>query len=293
MTDTRISLDRRRFLQGALGAGAGVALTSPFTALGARVAGATGASGAAGGSAAAGYGPLVPVRDQTTGLELLRLPRGFEYMSFGWRNDPMSDGTPTPSSHDGMAAFRDGDVVRLVRNHERGTGTPFAAGGRDLRPAGERRHHDAGVRPRPWPAGRGPRQPQRHHPQLRGWPQRRSRRLAHVRGDDRHRRRHPPRLRLRGARHAAHPTPCRSSAWAGSPTRPTPPTPPPGSSTRPRTPAAPPSTATCPTTRPTSPPAGCCRPWPSTAPPTRSAVGHRRERRGVVGGGRLARLGTR
>ncbi len=125
MTESRISLDRRRFLQGALGAGAGVALTSPFTALGARAAGATGASGAA-GAAAAGYGPLVPVRDQTTGLELLRLPRGFEYMSLGWRNDPMSDGTPTPSSHDGMAAFRDGDLVRLVRNHERGTGTPFA-----------------------------------------------------------------------------------------------------------------------------------------------------------------------
>jgi uncharacterized protein len=126
MTDTRISLDRRRFLQGALGAaGAGLALTGPFTAFGARAAGARGAAGAAG----AGYGPLFPVRDQTTGLELLRLPRGFEYMSFGWRNDPMSDGTPTPSSHDGMAAFRDGDMVRLVRNHERGTGTPFAPAG--------------------------------------------------------------------------------------------------------------------------------------------------------------------
>jgi hypothetical protein len=65
----------------------------------------------------------------TTGLELLRLPRGFEYMSFGWRNDPMSDGVATPSAHDGMAAFRDGDLVRLVRNHERGTGTPFAPAG--------------------------------------------------------------------------------------------------------------------------------------------------------------------
>jgi secreted PhoX family phosphatase len=123
MTDTRISLDRRRFLQGALGAGAGLALASPFTALGARAAGASAAAPIAG----PGYGPLVPVPDQTTGLELLRLPRGFEYMSFGWRNDPMSDGTPTPSAHDGMAAFRDGDLVRLVRNHERGTGTPFAS----------------------------------------------------------------------------------------------------------------------------------------------------------------------
>jgi secreted PhoX family phosphatase len=124
MTDTRLPVDRRRFLQGALGAGAGLALTSPFTALGARAAGATGAGAAA--PSAAGYGPLFPAIDQTTGLALLNLPRGFEYMSLGWTNDPMSDGTPTPSSHDGMAAFRDGDVVRLVRNHERGVGTPFA-----------------------------------------------------------------------------------------------------------------------------------------------------------------------
>ena len=50
-------------------------------------------------------------------------------MSFGWRNDVMSDGTPTPGSHDGMAAFRDGDLVRLVRNHEQGNGTPFAPAG--------------------------------------------------------------------------------------------------------------------------------------------------------------------
>ena len=85
------------------------------------------------------------MRDQTTGLELLLLPRGFEYLSFGWRNDPMSDGTPTPSAHDGMAAFRDGDLVRLVRNHERGAGTPFACADRHLRPAGERRHDDARV----------------------------------------------------------------------------------------------------------------------------------------------------
>ena len=81
------------------------------------------------GRRGSGYGPLAPVKDETTGLELLMLPRGFEYLSFGWRNDVMSDGTPTPSSHDGMAAFRDGDLVRLVRNHERGNGTPFAPAG--------------------------------------------------------------------------------------------------------------------------------------------------------------------
>ncbi|MGH9286274.1 MAG: alkaline phosphatase PhoX, partial [Acidimicrobiales bacterium] len=64
-----------------------------------------------------------------TGLPLLMLPRGFEYTSYGWARDPMSDGRPTPSSHDAMAAFRDGDRVRLVRNHERGgTGGAFASG---------------------------------------------------------------------------------------------------------------------------------------------------------------------
>jgi secreted PhoX family phosphatase len=124
MTDTTSPLTRRTFLHGALGTGAGLALAGPFTALGARTAGAAPARKPKG----AGYGPLTPVRDQTTGLELLLLPRGFEYMSFGWTNDVMSDGTRTPGAHDGMAAFDDHrGKVRIVRNHERGTGTPFAS----------------------------------------------------------------------------------------------------------------------------------------------------------------------
>ncbi len=124
MSETRHrpgAVDRRAFLQGALAVGAGAAL-GPFGAVGLRAAGATPAAGATAG----GYGPLYPAADQTTGLELLLLPRGFEYMSFGWTNDPMDDGARTPGSHDGMAAFRVGDLVHLVRNHERGVGTPFA-----------------------------------------------------------------------------------------------------------------------------------------------------------------------
>lgn len=68
------------------------------------------------------YGPLAPVRDHTTGLPLLLLPRGFEYISYGWTGDLMDDGIPTPSLHDGMAAFRAGrrGGVHLVRNHEVG-----------------------------------------------------------------------------------------------------------------------------------------------------------------------------
>ena len=131
MTDTQpidpaTSLNRRALLGGAA-ALAGVAAIAPLDALAAR-------------SAHAGdrhtrrpfspdYGPLAPVRDHTTGLELLLLPRSFEYIRYGWTGDPMNDVIATPALHDGMAAFRsegigrgDGhgrrDKVRLVRNHE-------------------------------------------------------------------------------------------------------------------------------------------------------------------------------
>jgi secreted PhoX family phosphatase len=133
MTANTSRVSRRSFLQGALATGAGAALSGPFSALAAR------AAVAAPGQAAkkprgSGYGPLLPVKDQTTGLELLLLPRGFEYLSFGWTNDPMSDGRPTPSNHDGMAAFRRGDHVHLVRNHEKGPGEPFAGADRTYDP---------------------------------------------------------------------------------------------------------------------------------------------------------------
>jgi secreted PhoX family phosphatase len=76
----------------------------------------------------AGYGPLFPVEDRTTGLPLLLLPRGFRYVSFGWTGDPLDSGLPTPGVHDGMAAFAAGrGRVRLVRNHEVGAGAPFSA----------------------------------------------------------------------------------------------------------------------------------------------------------------------
>ncbi len=77
-----------------------------------------------------GYGPLLATTDRTTGLPLLRLPRGFSYQSFGWSGDPMDDGTPTPDRHDGMAVVesRRGRGGRselvLIRNHERGPALP-------------------------------------------------------------------------------------------------------------------------------------------------------------------------
>ena len=126
MTDTRsdrtagAGIHRRTFLRAA----AGVAAASvPFHALSARTASAAPMKFDAG----AGYGPLRPVKDHTTGLQLLQLPRGFEYISYGWTNDLMDDGTPTPDAHDGMGAFRHGDLVHIVRNHERGPDTAFTS----------------------------------------------------------------------------------------------------------------------------------------------------------------------
>ncbi|MFN0184151.1 MAG: alkaline phosphatase PhoX [Aquabacterium sp.] len=65
------------------------------------------------------YGTLSPVNDQSTGLPLLQLPEGFQYWSFGWTGDLMSDGVPTPGAHDGMSVISAApDRLVLVRNHE-------------------------------------------------------------------------------------------------------------------------------------------------------------------------------
>ncbi|GAB5405352.1 MAG: DUF839 domain-containing protein [Aureliella sp.] len=81
---------------------------------------------AAGEGKVAGFGPLRPTIDDSTGRELLSLSDGFRYQSFGWTNQPMDDGTPTPDSHDGMAVIDEQDgIVTLCRNHE--VGDPLAA----------------------------------------------------------------------------------------------------------------------------------------------------------------------
>jgi secreted PhoX family phosphatase len=120
------SLDRRSFLRrgGALTAGA-LTLGGPMQALLARRALAAGSTGVALDNS--GYGPLRPTRDIVTGEHLLDLPEGFLYRSFGRTGEIMSDGVPTPGSHDGMAAFEYGSqrFVRLVRNHERRGGGAF------------------------------------------------------------------------------------------------------------------------------------------------------------------------
>ena len=115
-------MDRRSFIKGA-GTIAGVAAI-PLSALVARAQDQSPRGVARGHTA--GYGPLFPTPDRTTGLDLITLPQGFKYLTFGWTGDPMSNGQPTPGAHDGMAAFAAGNgLVSIVRNHERGAGTPF------------------------------------------------------------------------------------------------------------------------------------------------------------------------
>ncbi|MEL7538072.1 MAG: alkaline phosphatase PhoX [Pseudomonadota bacterium] len=115
-------VSRRTFLRSSAAAG-GLALAAPLNSLHARqVAGFR-------PDFRNGYGPIAPVADKTTGLPLLKLPKGFTYESFGWTGDIMSDGTLTPDRHDGMAVvdfqWRRGDFeMTLIRNHERGAGAP-------------------------------------------------------------------------------------------------------------------------------------------------------------------------
>ncbi|MCP5152014.1 MAG: DUF839 domain-containing protein [Chromatiales bacterium] len=103
-------LSRRGFLKGASAGAATIA----FTAL-SQNAMARGWRHRPG----ADYGPLLPTRDEVTGLPLINLPRGFRYQTYGWTGQALIDGQPTPEDHDGMAVVaRKGRRIALVRNHE-------------------------------------------------------------------------------------------------------------------------------------------------------------------------------
>jgi secreted PhoX family phosphatase len=113
------TLDRRSFLgRGALLAGGGLLSATALERLTARSAHAQSRPKRKGGADGEGYGRLQRVRDQR-GREILALPAGFSYVTFGDIGSTMSDGNPTPLALDGMAAFPGPDgAVRLIRNHE-------------------------------------------------------------------------------------------------------------------------------------------------------------------------------
>ena len=129
-------MDRRSFISNFTTAGAGVALACAGLARRADLIAAAGREHAV--LEAAGYGELLPKAAANTGETYLALPRGFEYTVIGKVRTPMSDQRPTPAAHDGMAAFRVGGELRVVRNHE-------VAGGRIPKPGtaiGTRDHYD-------------------------------------------------------------------------------------------------------------------------------------------------------
>lgn len=128
MTDgqaTRL-IARRKFLSSAATSSCGIALAGMFGGLAARQAEARPRHDSP-------YGRIAPVRDMTTGLSLLALPKGFRYASFGWTGDVMSDGSSTPARHDGMAVVQasgpSGRELVLIRNHENGPGPLIGNGG--------------------------------------------------------------------------------------------------------------------------------------------------------------------
>ena len=99
-------MDRRTFLRRSVVVGGGLALASPFEALGLKT-----ASGAP-LMRTTGYGPLVPKGE-------LALPADFNYRVISRQGEIMSDGNPTPTAFDGMGSFRGPHrTTILIRNHE-------------------------------------------------------------------------------------------------------------------------------------------------------------------------------
>ncbi|HEX9706995.1 MAG TPA: alkaline phosphatase PhoX [Steroidobacteraceae bacterium] len=128
-------VSRRRFLAGS------ASLVAVIGALHARR---SMAAPRASQSVAGPYGPLRPVADLETGLPLIRLPEGFEYRTFSWSGDPMTNGEPTPELHDGMGVIAArgrgaNREITLVRNHERAIANPILAPARydTAMPAGQ------------------------------------------------------------------------------------------------------------------------------------------------------------
>jgi secreted PhoX family phosphatase len=111
---------RRRFLSDSFSTASAFAVGAAFQSLGSRLSHARPID-------VKSKVDLVPCCDETTGVPLLKLPAGFRYVTFGWTDDPLTNGDKTPGSHDGMAVIAsDGDLVTVARNHEvNGIGSPM------------------------------------------------------------------------------------------------------------------------------------------------------------------------
>jgi len=118
MQPQKFTAGRRAFLKRSAG---GLVSVSTLSLLASHTAWAQGHNQGVNPSAALsrGYGPFARVADQN-GQEVLALPEGFRYVTFGRTGEPLMDGSGlTPRSHDGMACFPGPDgTVRLIRNHE-------------------------------------------------------------------------------------------------------------------------------------------------------------------------------
>ncbi|HET9404974.1 MAG TPA: alkaline phosphatase PhoX [Burkholderiales bacterium] len=123
MENHKMDTTRRQFLKrSALLTGGSIVTAATLQTLSAHGAWAASSlgQGARGDSPmASGYGPLVPVADQN-GQQILALPEGFHYTTFGKVGDPLLNGGGMHArNHDGMAAFPGPDgTVRLIRNQE-------------------------------------------------------------------------------------------------------------------------------------------------------------------------------
>jgi uncharacterized protein len=107
-----VDVTRRRFTQGSIAVGGGLALGGPMSALAARSADGRPRRNQ-------GYGPLRPTPEVNTGVVYLALPPGFNYRVISRQNEPMDDGNPTPGIFDGMAAYPGPrNTTILIRNHE-------------------------------------------------------------------------------------------------------------------------------------------------------------------------------
>jgi uncharacterized protein len=107
-----VEVTRRRFTQGSIAVGGGLALGGPLSALAAREAEGRRAR-------SPGYGEPQPTPEEGTGVLWVALPPGFKYRVISRQGQVMDDGNITPGIFDGMAAYRGGggDAI-LIRNHE-------------------------------------------------------------------------------------------------------------------------------------------------------------------------------